>query len=170
MGHERAFLKGLSGSAEGRVKFPLHNSSTWYPLICPSFHDKLPFSLLHHDCRMALSVCRRLSRTAPHCTERVDLFEASTCTPTVKKSCFPAHYADHLPLDLRHSDGWVTNVSRWSGASQREVTCASPQLSAAQPLHFYLRPSSHWGLLLLFRNHTYFKGRAPCCRRVVDQG
>lgn len=45
------------------------------------------------------------SWAALHRTERVDLFEASTYTPTVKNSCFPAHCADNLPLDLRRSDG-----------------------------------------------------------------
>lgn len=95
------------------------------------FHFKLPLSRLHHKCRTACLSAESWARY----TMRVDLFEASTYTQTVKNLCF-ALATQITSLIWVTATGWVTNVSRWSGVSLREITSPSPphrQVTSAPP-------------------------------------
>lgn len=164
MGHERAFLNRPISPVR-RVKFPLHNSSTWYPLISP--HSTLNCHLVFCIMNAGRHVC--LQRAEPHYTVRVDLFEASTYTPTVKNLCFTLA-TQITPLIWVAATGWVTNVSRWSGVSQREITSTSGKSLQRHGAAFPPSTLSHLGLPLLCQHHTYFKGGALCRRWAADQG
>lgn len=151
------FKKDLSAQQEESNSFcRIHQHDVlWY---VP--HSTLNCHLVFRIMNAGWHVC--LQTAEPHCTaphrESRSLWSLHLHSDRQKPVFPPLTAQITSPLIWDAATGWVANVSCWSGVSQREVTCACHlSFRRHSPRLFSPRPSSHWGLRLLFRNHTYFK-------------